>query len=102
MDEDKRPAVPQGKRIRVKKVVVKAPKLNVDELLARLCYYYPQYTFREAKELPYKHVQLLLRVAKKQQAIQLYNLTQIAAAPHTKKGEGVKKLSEHFKGIANS
>lgn len=102
MDGNKRPEVPQGKRVRVKKVVSQAPKLNVRELLAQLCYYYPQYTLNDAQKIPYRDVQLLLRVARKQQAIQLYNLTQISAAPHTKKGEGVKKLSEHFKGIANS
>jgi hypothetical protein len=93
---------PQGTRIKVQKVKTARAKLNGDELLAQLCFLFPQYTLNEARRLPYKDVQLLLRVAQKQQATQLYNLTQVVAAPHTKKGEGVKKLSEHFKKIANS
>lgn len=93
---------PQGKRVKVQKVKSASSKLNGDELLAQLCFLYPQYTLNEARRLPYKDVQLLLRVAQKQQAAQLYNLTQVVAAPHTKKGEGVRKLSEHFKKIANS
>lgn len=67
------------------------------ELLATLCYFYPQYTFREARALPYQHVKLLLKVARREEAIKYYNLTQISAAPHTKKGEGVKKLVRYFK-----
>lgn len=102
MENGSTSAPAEGKRVAVKKVASKARKVNVAELLAQLCYYYPQYTLKEAQELPYIHVQLLLRVAKKQQAIQLYNLTQIAAAPHTKKGKGVERLSEHFKKIADS
>lgn len=31
------------------------------------------------------------------EAIKMFNMTQIAAAPHTKKGSGVKKLADHFK-----
>lgn len=92
----------EGKIVRAKQVPKSSSKINVDEMLAEVCYHYPQYTLEEAALLSYRRVQLLLRVAQKQQAIQMYNLTQIAAAPHTKKGEGVKKLSEHFKKIANS
>lgn len=93
----------EGKRISVQKVgAAKGKKFSAEELLAEVCYHYPQYTLDEAARLSYRRVQLLLRVAKKQEAIRMYNLTQIVAAPHTKKGEGVKKLSEHFKKIANS
>ena len=92
----------EGKRIKVQQVKSSQRKINVDELLAQVCYHYPQYTFQDAANLSYRRVQLLLSVAQKQKAIEYYNLTQIVAAPHTKKGEGVKKLSEHFKKIANS
>ena len=93
---------PEGKRIKVQRVKSSHNKINVEELLAQVCYHYPQYTLDEAARLSYRRVNLLLKVAQKQQAIEFYNLTQIAAAPHTKKGEGVKKLTEHFKKIANS
>lgn len=91
----------EGKRIKLQKII-SVKKFNGEELLAQLCYHYPQYTLYAASKLSYRQVQLLLRVAKQQQAIQMYNLTQIAAAPHTKKGSGVTKLSDHFKKTANS
>lgn len=92
----------QGKRIKVQQVKTKSQRLNTEELLAQVCYHYPQYTLNDAAKLSYRRITLLLKVAQQQKAIEYYNLTQIAAAPHTKKGEGVKKLTEHFKKIANS
>ena len=67
------------------------------EIWATVAYYYPQYTLKEASKLPARDIKLLIKTAKKLEAQKMFNLTQIAAAPHTKKGEGVKKLSEHFK-----
>ena len=86
-------------RIRVQKVPSQASSssLNKREMYATLCYYFPQYTLKDAAELPFKHVQLLLKTAQRIEASRMYNLTQIAAAPHTKKMQSVKKLSEHFK-----
>lgn len=70
------------------------------ETWAAVCYYYPQYTLKEASELPARDIRLLLSTARKLEASRMFNLTQIAAAPHTKKGEGVKKLSQHFKELS--
>lgn len=85
------------KRISVKKAPVESSKENALELAAMICWYYPAYKFREARKLPYPHMVLLLRQARKQEAAHYYTLTQIASAPHTKKGTGVKKLLDHFK-----
>ena len=74
-----------------------ADKANKRELWAMICYYYPQYTLKEASQLPVRDIKLLLRVADKLEARKKYDLTQIVAAPHTKKGSGVKKLTEHFR-----
>lgn len=74
-------------------------KLNSLRLLSQLCYYYPAYTLAEARKLPYKHVVLMLRVARQLEAQRYYNEVQIAAAPHTKKMSFVKKLSEQFMGV---
>lgn len=38
----------------------------------------------------------MLKVANKEEAKHLFELTQIAAAPHTKKGVGTKKLLEQY------
>lgn len=70
-------------------------------ILAELCYYYPQYTYAQARRLPYKTVKLLMNTAYKEQARDYLILTQIAAAPKTKKFEGVKTLMNHFKEIVN-
>lgn len=93
-----------GKKVSIKKLPgnYQTNKIDAREILAEVCYYYPQYTLKEAGRLSYRDVQLLLRTARKQQAIYYYNMTQIAAAPHTKKGEGVSNLSEHFNKLANS
>jgi hypothetical protein len=82
--------------------VAPVPKKKVKalDLLAELCYFYPQYTLAEARRLPAKDVLLLLKVAHKKKAEEYLNLTQIAAAPHTRKGAGVKKLSTRYSRVA--
>lgn len=83
--------------------VAKVPKKKVDvrDLLAELCWYYPQYTLAIANKLPAKDVKLLLKMAQRKEAEKYYNLVQIASAPHTRGGQGVKKLSEAYKKATN-
>lgn len=90
-----------GKRVRVQQLPTQAAKkINKRETFALLCFYFPQYTLKEASELPFRDVQLLISTAQKMEAARMYNLTQIAAAPHTKKMVNVKKLSDYFKKLA--
>lgn len=86
-------------RIEVAKVPVKS--LGKRELYAMVCYFYPQYKLHEVPKLPARDLYLLIRTAQKMKAVEMFNLTQISAAPHTKKGSGVKKLSEQFKRMSN-
>lgn len=72
---------------------------DVVETLTRLCYFYPQYDLEKAEKLTNSQVQALLLQAEKQRAIELYNQTLIAAAPHTKKGKMVDKLLKQYKEI---
>lgn len=67
-----------------------------DDLIATLCYFYPQYTFAQAEKLSYQRISSLLKTARQQEGVRYKNLTQIAAAPHSKKGAGVKKLLSHY------
>ena len=67
------------------------------ELWATICYYYPQYTLQEASQLSIRDIKLLLKTAEKLEAQKMLAFTQIAAAPHTKKGQGVKKLTDYYK-----
>ena len=66
------------------------------ELWASICYYYPQYTLKEASQLTARDIRLLLKTAKRLEAQKMFRLTQVAAAPHTKKGEGVTQLLDMF------
>lgn len=88
----------EPKRISVKPVrPVKAQKTSNRELWATICYYYPQYTLEDAKKLSVRDIRLLLRIADKKEAEKYLQLTQIVASPHTKKGQGVKQLTNYYK-----
>ena len=76
---------------------------NADvDMLTRVCYFYPQYTIEEADKLPYTTVQALLLQAEKQRATEMYHMTLIAAAPHSKKGKLVKDLLKKYEEIIKS
>ena len=87
-------------RVRVQKVPSQQTKIEQRKLFALLCYYYPQYTLKTASLLPYRDITLLISTAREQEASHYYLLTQIAAAPHSKKGQAVKKLTEYFKKLS--
>ena len=90
-----------GRVIKAKPVTKEPKGDNTLQLLARLCYHYPQYTFVEARKLPARRVRLLLAEAQIIEAERMAQLVQIVAAPHTKDGKGVKKLFNHFKQVSN-
>jgi hypothetical protein len=84
--------------------VQKIPKkddVSFEELLMTFCYKYPQYKYNEAKNMPYKRVLGMLKVAEKQDAIMMYTLTRAIVAPHTKKGVGVKSLTDDLRKVIN-
>lgn len=83
------------------KSVGKPDQQQKREVYAEVAYYYPQYTLEEVSRLPARDIRLLLKTAKRLKAVELYNLVQIVASPHTKKGQGVKKLSDYFKKESN-
>lgn len=74
---------------------------DVVDLLTRVCYFYPQYTLETAEDLTNSEVTALLLQAEKQRAIEFYNQTLIAAAPHSKKGKLVEKLIKNYKKIVD-
>lgn len=69
------------------------------QLYATVAYYYPQYTMKDVEQMPFRDVLLLLKTATRIEAERMYNLTQIASAPHSKNGKGVKQLLDHFRKI---
>lgn len=84
-------------RIKVQPVASKGAGLSKRELYATVCWYYPQYQLHQVQALSARDLNLLLKTAQRQEARMLLNLTQIAAAPHTKNGQGVKNLIQKFK-----
>lgn len=89
-------------RVRVQKAPSQAVRIKKREMYALVCYFFPQYTLEDVQNLPFRDIRLLIKTAQQQEAARNYNLTQIVAAPHTKKGQGVKKLSEYFKKMAGN
>lgn len=87
-------------RVEVAKIPIK--RVQPLEILAEFCYFYPQYTLAEARELPEVHVRTLLNKAQQIRAANYMTLTQIAAAPHSDKGKAVGKLISHFERIAKN
>lgn len=81
--------------------VQKIPKheISFDIILSKFCYYYPQYKYHEARKLPFKRITTMLNVAHKERAEMYFELVQIASAPHTKNGIGVKRLLDRYKQI---
>lgn len=72
------------------------------DLLTRVCYFYPQYTLEDAKQLASTQVEALLWQAEKQRATEMYHMTLIAAAPYSKKGKMVKELLKKYEEIIKS
>lgn len=85
------------KVIKIQKIPQK--KVSIQDVLARFCFYYQQYTYEQAKKLPYIRVIRMLKVADRERAILLSELVDIAAAPHTKRGSGVGKLKSKYEKI---
>ena len=67
------------------------------ETASLFCYLFPQYTLAEARKLPAVHINKMIKEARREQSRNYLELLQISAAPHTKKGEGVKSLTDRYK-----
>ena len=86
--------------IKPKRAVGGGKKLSKRELYATVCYFFPQYKLTDVEAMAYRDVLLLVKTAQKQQASYFYNMTLIAQAPPSKNQSNVKKLTDHFKKIA--
>lgn len=71
-----------------------------EDLIATFCFYYQQYTFAQARRMPYKRIMQMLTIAHKEYAQQMIDLLQIVSAPHAKQGFA-KSLFEKFNAIIN-
>lgn len=84
--------------IKVKKIPKESGEAeSADDIIARFCFLFPQYTFKQASDLPYKRVRQMLRAAKREQLKERIDLAMIIAAPHAKGGKGVKNVINSLK-----
>lgn len=88
--------------IKVQKVTSSIKEPSVEDVLARFCYHYPQYTLRQAKDLPLKRIIQMLKVVRQEQAKEWYNLARAIGAPHAKDKGTLNKLLNEFKEIIQS
>jgi ribosomal protein L35AE/L33A len=86
-------------KIKAQKIPRKS--VNVEDILALFCYKYPQYKYSEARNLPYRRLVKMLKIAQKEDAKFLYTLTRAIISPHTKGGSGARKLIKELEGIIN-
>lgn len=89
-----------GMRIKAQKIPQTEHKKR--DLVAVFCYYFPQYTYFEAKKLPYKRIKALLLVAQQEQAREWYNLLRISIVVQSGKKSAVKDLFDEYKNIIQS
>jgi hypothetical protein len=77
------------------KKIPKKPLSSVD-ILARFCYYFPQYSYAQARQLPYKRIVQLLKVVDHEYARKMIDLLSIISSPHTK---NPKETINNLRGI---
>lgn len=85
--------------IKSQKIPSTTSLLTADDLLARFCVQFPQYTLTEARKLPVKRVLAMLTVARKVHAEQMIDLLQIMAAVQSGKRASVDTVLSYFKHI---
>lgn len=75
-------------------------RLSKREVYARVAFYYPRYSLKELQELPARDLNLLLKTARKENALKMKDLLMIVTAPHAKDKNAVKNLVSHFEKLA--
>lgn len=83
--------------IKVQKIPQK--KIPPSDVIAKFCYHYQQYTFAQARKLPYNRIQQMLKVATQEQAKIMITLVEVVSAPHAK--DGGRSLRENLNAIIN-
>lgn len=87
-------------RVSVQKVPEK--EVPIDRLLAQFCYYFQQYTYEEARKLPYKRIKIMLKEAGRREAENYINLLNISVAAQDTKGRNIRKLLDFYRSIIDA
>jgi len=74
------------------------PKDSIKDFWVTLCYYYPQYKYEEIQNLQTSLTKRMLKVARKEKAMEYMQLLEIATAPNSKKPQqSVDSLRDRLK-----
>lgn len=76
-------------------------KDSYEDILARFCYHFPQYTYKVAEEMPAARVIKMLAAVKRENALLMLSLLEVVTASRSKKGiaDVEAKYSKIIKGI---
>lgn len=86
--------------IKVQKIPQKSPSAkDFEDLIARFCLFFPSYTFAQARRLPAMRIIQMLKVARREEARRMIELTQVIASPHAKGGKGPTKVIEYYQRV---
>lgn len=85
--------------IKAQKIPRPYKKVSPEDVIAQFCYHYQQYTFAQARKLPMRRINQMMRVAEREYAKKMFDFLQIIASQHTKKMKGMNELSDHYKSI---
>lgn len=91
--------------IKVKRVRnAKSPQSNNEDLktvVATFCFYYSQYTFDQALDLPIRTLRRMLKIVRREQAREYLEMSQIARAAQAEKPSEYNKLTKRYEDEAN-
>lgn len=89
--------------IKVKKVPKQEHKIDVDDILARFCYYYPQYTFKQAKQMPAIRIRKMLKSARAEHRANMYQFLYelVQTIPVANSKEHYNKMISRYEDLMN-
>lgn len=74
-------------------------EVSADDLLATFCYYFPQYTFAQARKMPYIRIKQMLLVVRREQAKTMYDMVNVVRSANATK-KGYEQMLQYFKNLS--
>lgn len=68
-----------------------------EDTLSAFCYYFPQYTYAEARKLPFKQIKFMLKAVRKEQARNMLDFLRVFSGSQSK--HGASNVLSYFKKI---
>ncbi len=75
-------------------------KDNINLLICKFCYYYPQYTYNEAMNMPLKLLKTHIKTVEREKALNYIELLKIARVSQAKSNSPANTLYNEYKRTA--